>query len=513
MAAKNKHKTFQFSNFFNRWWFAAIFALSVIFFIALRIQPLLHHMVPYTYDQGRDLLQAANIILERKPTFLGPTTGVMGLFHGAWWYYVLIIPYLLFKGLPVGFYYFNFAIQFGVFLIFTWFLFHYLGKSIAAAMALIIATSPYFQMTSLFIGNNIMVIPTLLVFTWLNYAVFSTKINDKKVKQWVVFGLGLSLGLIAEFELSFGMFLIPLYIVAIFLFSSLRKAILHIPHALLFSAGLLIAFSLRIFFELRHGFLQTKTLIGFFITPHLYNPKPYIDVFKDRVVLFRTYFEGLSGNWIVLTIIAMLFVFLLLFVLNKRRSTPVLRFFLFLLAGLFFLSTFYKDNFWANYYEGILLIFLTIMSILLNLAQENQVKKILLSILIVILVFAGFTDSIRSFYGKPRIEGLIKMEKVIDYIDSKIGTSDGNYCVKIYTPPAIPYTYNYLFLYKKLRYNIPLPQSQWVHNRCWFVLERDDYEARKVKWMNDQGLDRSKKLEGTIIVDTDIQYFEIKEKP
>ena len=86
------------------WW---LIIISVILFILTRINPLLTHKVAYTYDQGRDFLAASQIIDNKDLTFIGPTTGIIGLFHGAWWYYLLTVPYVLFQGLPIGFYYFN----------------------------------------------------------------------------------------------------------------------------------------------------------------------------------------------------------------------------------------------------------------------------------------------------------------------------------------------------------------------------------------------------------------------
>ncbi|MFA6005477.1 MAG: hypothetical protein WC775_03235 [Patescibacteria group bacterium] len=507
--AKKNNKT-DFRAVFSKWWFPVVFSLSVVFFIALRIQPLLNHMVPYTYDQGRDMLQAAKIILDKKPTFLGPTTGVTGMFHGAWWYYVLVVPFLLFKGSPIGFYFFNFALQFGVFLVLAYFLLRYFNKTTTALVALLIATSPYFQMTSVFIGNNIMVLPALLAFALLSYVILHNQQKSKNTALWVFFPLGISLGLVAEFELSFGMFLIPLFFMGTLLFKDLRSALLKFRPGILFGLGLFIAFSMRIFFEIRHEFLQTKTLIGFFIKPHLYNPKPYWDVIQDRIVLFKGYYEGLSANPWILALLSVLLIYLIVAAFKKHSGNSPLKFYVFILGGLFFLSTFYKDNFWANYYEGIHLLFLVVLSILLYRATDSVVKKFLTATLIVVMTLTGFTGTVKSFKSVPETEGLIKMEKVVDYISSQVKSSNKEYCVKVYTPPVIPYTYDYLFLHRKLTEGLPQPQTQWVNNRCWFVLERDDFEERRTKWMNDQGLDRSVKLRGITIVDTDIGYYEIR---
>ena len=79
----------------------AILVAIVSVFLLLRMKPLLAHSVAYTYDQGRDMMKAAEIVIYKNPTFIGPTTGIEGLFHGAWWYYYLTIPFMFFGGNPI----------------------------------------------------------------------------------------------------------------------------------------------------------------------------------------------------------------------------------------------------------------------------------------------------------------------------------------------------------------------------------------------------------------------------
>ena len=88
--------------------FYILFLTFTALFIYFRIGSILYKTVGYTYDQGRDFIAGSNIILLKKLPFIGPTTGINGLFHGSWWYYLLVIPYCLFGGAPIGYYWFNF---------------------------------------------------------------------------------------------------------------------------------------------------------------------------------------------------------------------------------------------------------------------------------------------------------------------------------------------------------------------------------------------------------------------
>src|SRR3989338_4096209 len=131
---------------------AALFIFVIFLFCYFRLKPLYFQTVGYTFDQGRDFLKAAEIIRDRNITFIGPTTGIQGLFHGAWYYYLLVLPFLLFKGTPIGFYYFNFFIQFVSFVGFAFFLRKYFGSVISLIISYLLATSPYFIFTSIFIS-------------------------------------------------------------------------------------------------------------------------------------------------------------------------------------------------------------------------------------------------------------------------------------------------------------------------------------------------------------------------
>lgn len=492
------------------WLFPALIALAVIIFFAIRLPPLINHNVSYTYDQGRDFLAAGSMVINKRPTFLGPTTGVTGLFHGAWWYYVLTIPFIALGGAPIGFYFFNLLLQFAVFILFVYIAYKYAGKLTALFLAFLIGPSPYFILSVVQIGNNIMVIPALAVFIFLNLLLFSEQ-KSKSVPVWITALLGIMLGLISEFELSFGMFIIPLYFTAIILFGKLRSVVLTAKGGLSFFVGLGLVFLPRLFFELRHEFLQTNTLINFFIKPKLHTPKPYFDVFRDRIELFSHYFRSFSNEQIVLTIFGALLIFLVISVLLRRSIKPFLVFILYMLCGLFFLSTLYKDTFWANYYEGIQLIFLAGVIILVQVMGNFRVVKTILVVLAVLSLTVGIRDAYKTLTSKPTMEGLVKMESIVGYLNRQSASGHGNNCVKVYTPPVIPHTYDYLFMYRKIHDNIPVPETQWIDKKCWFILERDDYKERKEKWMKDQGLDRSTRLYGTKIIDTEIGFYEIKE--
>ena len=74
-----------------------ILLLIVFVGVAARMKGILGETSGFTYDQGRDLIEAAKIA-GGNLTFIGPTTGAAGLFHGPLWYWILAVFVLIGKG-------------------------------------------------------------------------------------------------------------------------------------------------------------------------------------------------------------------------------------------------------------------------------------------------------------------------------------------------------------------------------------------------------------------------------
>lgn len=487
--------------------YTGIFCTISLLFAVYRLPSLLAHYVAYTYDQGRDFIAAANIILLHKIPFIGPTTGVNGLFHGSWWYYLLSIPYIVFNGSPIGFYWFNFIIQFILLIVLMIFLKKEFGYLVAFLFGLLVVIAPYFNFMSLFVGNNSMVLPSLLVFLICNHYLFKLKSPSSKL----LFITGFSLALVGEFELSFGIFLIPLYFLAILLFSTLRKTILS-KRGLFFLFGIGVGFAPRILFELKNSFSQTKVLFSFLFHPKLYNnPSPYLSRLSERWILFKQYyFEMFSERYFAYVFLASIIIIALITIISvikkKTRMTSIFFFYTYLLGGLFFLATLYKDFFWKNYYEGIHYIFIFIFITLMGQIVHKQyilVKRTIVLSLIIGLSILNLMSFQNSFRNKVPFDGLQVHETVVKHI---IDNQDLNqeYCIRVYTPSVIPHTYNYLFLVHNMK-----PSSEWVNGTCWFIVEADSFKERRQAWLDIN----EPKDENTVTVkkikDIEVRYYKV----
>lgn len=492
------------------------FCAVCVLFALYRLPSLFAHYVVYTYDQGRDFIAAANIILLHNIPFIGPTTGINGLFHGSWWYYLLTIPYLIFQGAPIGFYWFNFFIQFVSLVVLMLFLRREYGFLVSLLFGLFIVIAPYFNLMSLFVGNNSMVLPSLLIFLICNYYLF----KNKQVSLLLLFITGLSLAFISEFELSFGIFLIPLYVGAIFLFPALRKTFHH-KGGFFFLSGLIIGFLPRILFELKNSFSQTKALFSFVFHPKLYNsPAPYLTRVGERWILFKDYYftmfsERYFAYVFLISIIIITGITVISVIKNRTKISSHFFFYSYLLGGLYFLSIFYTDFFWSNYYEGIQYIYLFMcISLIGQIIHKNLLlyKRVILFSLLLGLSLINSMSLKTSFSNKVPFDGLQVHEEVIRYI-AKNQDLKKDYCIRIYTPSVIPHTYNYLFLVNKIN-----PSSEWVNGTCWFIVEADyqretdSFKSRRKIWLETNKPKDKNTVAIKKIKDIEVYYYEVLPK-
>src|SRR3989344_5696971 len=56
----------------------------------------------FTFDQGRDFLVVRDIVYQHDLRLIGPPSGIEGVFHGVWWYWLLAPVFLVFDGDPTA---------------------------------------------------------------------------------------------------------------------------------------------------------------------------------------------------------------------------------------------------------------------------------------------------------------------------------------------------------------------------------------------------------------------------
>lgn len=448
------------------------------------------------------------------PTLIGPTTGIMGIFHGVWWYYFLSIPYLLFNGNPSGFVFFIFFMSAAQVFLFYFYLKKKMGSVPSFIFLLLVTNSSYFIFTSFFVTSSVLVMPFLLLLLYATYQFFDTQ---KKRYQFLIF---LSLGFIFEAELSFGVFIIPSYLLTIIATKQIVKFFSKKSYILYSFVALILPILPRIFFEMRHNFIQTRTALTFFLKPHFFIQKSFDSIFFDRVNLFFNYYKSLVFDnslfamiFLFITVLGFFYGFKKLKHLHKKYLFFVTLFTIFL----FLISFLYKDNFWAHYYEGFPLFYLVIISISFYAASQSRVKMIKYIPIVVMGIFLVMTGykmykALMNTTQTANID-LRAHINVLNYLYAQ--NKNQPFCVRIYTPPVIPYTYNYLFNYYQRVKKYPAVSTEYVNHKCWYIVEQeqdsDGYKARITQWRS-ENISSKARLVRTKIMDSGTQVEHWEEK-
>ena len=86
--------------FFHTYRFEIALLLILLMGAYLRFVGIVDGLFAFTYDVGRDMIEVGKIVNEGNIPFIGPTTGLPGLFYGPWWYYLLVPAFFLGSGNP-----------------------------------------------------------------------------------------------------------------------------------------------------------------------------------------------------------------------------------------------------------------------------------------------------------------------------------------------------------------------------------------------------------------------------
>lgn len=438
----------------------------------------------------------------------------MGIFHGVWWYYFLSIPYLLFNGSPLGFVFFIFLLSLVQVFLFYSFLKKKIGVLPSFIFLLLITYSSYFISTSFFAISSIFVLPFILLLLYATYQCIDT---HRIRYQFLIF---LSLGFIFESEVSFGIFIIPSYFLSILVTKQISKFFAKKSRVIYSFIALLIPILPRIFFEVRHNFIQTRTALTFLTKPHMFSSKSFEAVFSERLQLFLMYYKSLFFDHIFLSLIFLCVTLIGFFYSFKKLKHSHKKYMFFVIMLLFFLfltSLLYKDNFWVNYYEGLPYFYLVLISMSLYALSKSR-SKIITSIpfviFILLLVIMG-QKIYKELTNKNKISesGLRSHIQVFDYLYAQ--NKNQPFCVRIYTPPVIPYTYNYLFNYYQRVKKYPAVSTEYVDRHCWYIVEKEQdsggYNDRIIRWRS-ENISSSARLIKTKIMDsgTRVEYWEEK---
>ncbi|HVZ58889.1 MAG TPA: hypothetical protein VG935_04025, partial [Patescibacteria group bacterium] len=250
----------------------AIFLLLLLpFFIASFV--VLSGSLPFWYDPARDFLLAWDNL--SKVTLIGPVTGIPGIFYGPYWIWLISMGLLISKDPKIT----VFLIQTipyililpGIFLLQK----NFSRLSLASVWLLFMfgtgihyATMPW----------NPHIAPIFLIFIFLLIAHINlSALHQREYRSAVL--LGVLLGLVVNVHISFGVVAVlgtAIYLLTSFMTIDRKKRKKFTSElfwsqalfCLLTTLGLLVTFTPFFLFEIRHNFIQTKSLLATLTANH-----------------------------------------------------------------------------------------------------------------------------------------------------------------------------------------------------------------------------------------------------
>lgn len=455
--------------------------LAVAFF--LRVYRL-HELLGFYFDQGRDALVVWDFIYNHKPSLIGPTTGIAGIFRGGWYYWLIAPFYFLGSGNPI--------IP-AVFLAFTTVVALYLlfkvaleaqGKQAAYIAIVVGALSSALIIASRWLSNPT---PMFLISMVLVYGLF--RAIDGKSWGWVL--TGLSLGMAMQFGSAAELFYFPS--VGLIVLLNYRR-IPGIKVVLLSVFAVLLAFLPQIIFDIKHQGILSSNISKFLSAEDTFKV-PFHEALKDRVELYiKIFFPKIMPSrpleWMKIATIIMVGLLGLnakYLMENKKRLSIILLFLSPLLGMIFFHGNF--GNVYDYYFTGYYLIFVLVIALVLG-----NISRYVWGQVVVFVFFSIFlTDNIVQFknYLTATTDGLQHISlhnqlKSLDWIYTDLGAGCSDFNVDVYVPPVIPYAYDYLFKwYGETKYHC-LPKTEQV-SKLYTLYEVDPPHPERLQaWLDRQ---------------------------
>ena len=369
--------------------------------------------LPFGWDQARDASVVWQILVEHKPTLIGPqVVSDNAFFLGPLWYY-LLVPFFLISGLdPIGL---GWAVTTSA--VFTVIVLYLFVRKVAGPIAAIIAATILSTNPDVLAWNP-MLVPIFSI--GIFYCLLKLIKGNKKylLPSFLIFGLSL------QIHVQMIFFAIPLSLTLIYF---LRKHGLPIKESLISLVAFILTFAPLIFFDLRHDLLNLNGIIKIFSGSG--SAQTNLSYFDQLSVTFpKTIYSSffLPNLGISEMIIGPLLIIISVFGLLKLNTPKIFK--VLLLTTLLlpvFVFSFYKGRL-SEYYFYICLVPLLIgfSNTIQIIYKTNILGRGLIILFLLLVIVLSFKNLISLGHGN----GLLYQKQAIEYLvnqkeDSKINLS------------------------------------------------------------------------------------------
>lgn len=417
----------------------------------------------FGYDQGVFFQAIKEIVVNHKLTLIGTEVGGGGFFQGPGWYYLLSIPFYLWRGDPYG----------GMILMF-------IVGILTIALGVVFGRKIFDIKTALTIGFLVAVSPAIIAqarFIWPPFIIsllavffifFLYKVLQGSGKFFPL--LTFIVGLMFHFETATGAtLLLQLLIISPLFFIkkmvSLRFYTLGLLSFLFTQINLFI-------FDIRHDFINIKGIINLFINNNRDDSAinkidlvaSHISVFKSN---FLSSFQMADLLWPFLLIV--LVIGLISYFRDKKIRKVQKWLVLYLVTSpltLFIVFIFYPSGIWEWWILELIVFYCFLFGVILTYLFKNKLMRFFV-VAIYIIFFLSFVNKTMFFYKNDFNDfgGIHKIKGKIEAIDYIYKDAKGRrFGLLVFTPPVYTYAYDYLiWWYGNKNYNyIPHEEKKGV---------------------------------------------------
>lgn len=407
----------------------------------------------YVFSHDQDLASwiIKDIVVNGHLRLIGQETSSQGVFIGALFYYLQIPFYLLGQMNPLSAVFLTVIL--GVFT--TYSIFFVFNKIINTKTGLIGAF--IYAVSALLIFTDREVAPTMPVVLWTVWYLYSLFLvyKGKQLRGFILFAV--LIGLVWHLNLAL-IILSPLILIAL-LFS--RNKI----DAKSLAIGLVLLFLTNaplLFFEYRHNFSQTKSVI-LSLTTKKDSSVEFVSKYSkfDRVMqLVNKNAIGILSKYNFIDPKVITFVYLMLFVylIKAKKINNFLGLIFVLWQSLYLIFfTFNALNPSEYYLNGMNIVWIFLISVFLSEILNSNIGKVVFCLLSIMFIFSNINYLLK--YNTDKKGYVEKMELIRDINKDRVEHNYPCISVSYITKPGYNLGYRFLFWLENMHVNNPISNS------------------------------------------------------
>ncbi len=263
--------------FSGKRFFFILLAVVFLWGVALRSTEVISGNYLFGFDVGRDLLVARDIVVNHKLTLIGAeigsgSAGINGIFQGPGFYYLLAIVYWLGHGNPYGALLMMFVFGVATLIAVYFTVSHMFGRWTALISLFLVGISPLIVSQSRFIWPPH---PASLLIALLLYFAYMIPKRPRLYAPLSIFFAALTY----HFELAMTVPIVIAFFIAL-------PSIYHIKDVktyVLAFASLIFGFLPMILFEMRHGWMATRSIFSYTAPQGMAGPDVWLFRINDHI--------------------------------------------------------------------------------------------------------------------------------------------------------------------------------------------------------------------------------------